>query len=131
MKITLRHKTQIKRIVRFLVSGGSAAAVEFFVFMLLLGWIDSTLVANSISFLCGLMVSFTLNRKWVFDSQARVQRQFIEYFILAIINMVLSGALVYLLVDIWELAPWAGKVLVMGIIACNNYILFSRFIFKK
>ena len=125
------NKIDIKRVFRFLVSGGSAAAVEFFVFIFLLGWINNTFAVNSISFLCGLMVSFSLNRKWVFGSNANVKKQFVEYFALALINMLLSGGLVYLLVDVWGLAAWAGKILVMDIIACNNYILFSRFIFKK
>lgn len=127
----LLNKIDIKRVIRFLVSGGSAAAVEFFVFILLLGWINNIFAVNSISFLCGLMVSFSLNRKWVFGSNANVKKQFVEYFALALINMLLSGGLVYLLVDVWGLFAWAGKILAMGIIACNNYILFSRFIFKK
>ena len=122
---------QSKRILRFLASGGSAAAVEFFVFMLLLGWVDNTLVGNSISFLCGLAVSFTLNRKWVFGSQAGVKKQFIEYFILAIINLILSNLAVYLLVDEMGVAAWIGKIIVMGAIAFNNYFIFSKFIFKK
>lgn len=125
------NKIDIKRVFRFLVSGGSAAAVEFFVFIFLLGWINNTFAVNSISFLCGLMVSFSLNRKWVFESDANVKRQFVEYFALALINMLLSGGLVYLLVDVWGLAAWAGKIFVMGAIACNNYFLFSKFIFKK
>ena len=125
------NNSQSKRILRFLASGGSAAAVEFFVFMLLLGWVDNTLVGNSISFLCGLMVSFTLNRKWVFGSQAGVKKQFIEYFILAIINLILSNLAVYLLVDELSVAAWIGKIIVMGAIAFNNYFIFSKFIFKK
>ena len=125
------NNSQSKRILRFLASGGSAAAVEFFVFMLLLGWVDNTLVGNSISFLCGLMVSFTLNRKWVFGSQAGVKKQFIEYFILAIINLTLSNLAVYLLVDELSVAAWIGKIIVMGAIAFNNYFIFSKFIFKK
>ena len=125
------NNSQSKRILRFLASGGSAAAVEFFVFMLLLGWVDNTLVGNSISFLCGLMVSFTLNRKWVFGSQAGVKKQFIEYFILAIINLILSNLAIYLLVDGLGVAAWIGKIFVMGAIAFNNYFIFSKFIFKK
>ena len=122
---------QSKRIFRFLASGGSAAAVEFYVFILLLGWTDSIFVVNSISFLCGLVVSFTLNRKWVFGSQAGVKRQFIEYFILAIINLILSNLAIYLLVDGLGVAAWIGKIFVMGAIAFNNYFIFSKFIFKK
>ena len=125
------NKIDIKRVFRFLVSGGSAAAVEFFVFIFLLGWINNTFAVNSISFLCGLMVSFSLNRKWVFGSNANVKKQFVEYFALALINMLLSGGLVYLLVDVWGLAAWAGKIFVMGAIAFNNYFIFSKFIFKK
>ena len=122
---------KIKQIIRFLTSGGLAASVEFLIFMILLEAINNLFLVNSISFLSGLVVSYNLNRIWVFKSDANVKKQFVEYFILALINLVFSGLIVYGLVDLLSVANWTAKIFAMGIIAFNNYFIFSKFIFKK
>ena len=119
------------KILKFLMSGGTAAATEFVVFAIILKFIDNLLISNSVSFLCGLVVSYTLNRLWVFDSKANVKKQFSEYFILATINLGLSNLFLYFLTDIISLETWISKIIVMATIACSNYFIFSKFIFKK
>lgn len=59
------------RFLRFLISGGSAAAVEyasFFILQTTLG-LEWLLASQSLSFVCGFVISFLLNRHWVFRSE--------------------------------------------------------------
>ncbi len=117
--------------LRFIISGGSAAAVEYGVFLLLLWVIHQVLIANTISFLCGLIVSYLLNRLWVFDSSAGIKKQFGMYFTLAMINLVLSNVVLFGLTDWLSLSPVLAKIAVMAGIAGSNYFIFSKLIFKK
>lgn len=121
------------RFIRFLLSGGSAAAVEYMTFLLLqwrLGneWL---VLSQSLSFLVGLLASFTLNKTWVFRSTGRTDRQLTTYLILAGINLVASNFAIILLVDSLKIEQYLAKVIVMGTIAGWNYLIFSTLIFKE
>ena len=77
------------RLTRFLISGGSAAGVEYLVFILLqmtLGksWV---LASQTVSFACGFIVSFLLNRSWVFRSSGDMKPELLKYILVAGINL--------------------------------------------
>ncbi|TAH36654.1 GtrA family protein [Candidatus Saccharibacteria bacterium] len=118
------------RPLRFLIAGGLAACTEYGVFLLLHGLGLHLLVANSVSFCTGLLVSFTLNKKWVFSSGGKTHLEFIAYAGLAIVNLVLSNILIYIVVNRFGWLPWVAKILTMALIACWNYVIFSRVIFR-
>lgn len=120
------------RLLKFLISGGSAALIEYIVFLILNSLLRvDVIVANTVSFSCGLVVSYMLNRVWVFKSAADHKKQFASYLLLAVINLVLSNILVWLLVHVVVIAPFIAKFLTMGAVASWNYLIFSKIIFKK
>ena len=118
-------------VFKFIMSGGLAALIEYSVFLGLhhLGFF--LVVANALSFCCGLGVSFTLNKHWVFSHKKNGRKQFVMYTTLACINLVLGSGLILLFVKVWGLPPLVGKVCVMITIALWNYSIFQRIIFKK
>lgn len=124
-------KDGLKRLGKFLVTGGTAAFVEYVVFLLLHAAGVLLLLSNSISFLCGFVVSFLLNRSWVFSSKERPIKQLALYSVLAFINFLISNGLLWLFVERMGLASYIAKIIVMGMIASWNYLLFSRIIFKN
>lgn len=120
----------IKKLSRFLTSGALAAAIEYGVFVLLFSILGfGVFVANSVSFGCGFLVSFLLNRHWVFKSKNGAIRELTKYAILAVINLGLSNIILYLMTDMAHINGLIAKFLVMGLIAVWNYVIFSRFIF--
>ncbi|HMH69937.1 MAG TPA: GtrA family protein [Candidatus Saccharimonadales bacterium] len=118
------------KFIRFIISGGSAAIVEYGLFLLLSALYAPILVANTVSFLAGLVVSFTLNKVWVFSSKGALKRQFISYLLLALVNIVIGNALIWLFVEYWGVHAFVAKLLVMIVIALWNYLFFSKLIFK-
>lgn len=127
------HVNKHKKIIRFLISGGSAAAVEMAVFALILGLTSGLLiiVPQTISFLAGFMVSFSLNRSWVFSAKnGKIATQLARYGLLAAINLVLSNIVLLLLVDVASMHELVAKFMVMACVAVWNYIIFSKIIFK-
>lgn len=119
------------KILKFLVSGGCAALVEYCIFLFLINaTYINILVANVISFLCGLMVSFIFNKIWVFKSKNTIRHEFIRYFILALINLIISTVIINVMVNVLNILPFATKLITMILIATWNYVIFSKFIFK-
>lgn len=121
----------MRKFIRFLITGGSAAVVEYVVFLGLHYITDGRLLVmcQSISFMCGFIVSFTLNRRWVFKSDGNPKKELIKYTSLAFINLVLSNLILLFLVNDVKIVSYIAKVLVMGLIAIWNYIIYQNFIF--
>lgn len=125
--------TMNSRILRFLISGGAAAATEYLVFIALhlIQDQDSLILSQSFSFACGFVVSFLLNRLWVFQSVGTWTGDLARYGALAAINLVLGNVAISLLVGPAALHPLAAKLVVMVLIAIWNYAIFSRLVFRQ
>ena len=122
---------QKNKILKFLLSGGLAAATEYSIFLLLSSLEVGLVIANSLSFLSGLIVSFSLNRTLVFVSSGSIMKQFIAYFTLAIINLILSNVLVVYLTESQNLDQRLAKIVIMVLVAAWNYIIFGKLIFRN
>ena len=58
-------------LARYLAVGGSAFVTEYLLFLILYSVIGAQVyLSNTISFLAGLIISFTLNRGWSFKGNA-------------------------------------------------------------
>lgn len=121
------------RPLKFLISGGCAAVIEYAAFVLLYTILGSDLmiISQTVSFLAGFLVSFLLNKTWVFESRGRTKGQLLRYSLLASINLILSNIILWVLVDRLGLVYLIAKIIVMTMVAVWNYVLFSRLIFKN
>lgn len=123
------------RFVKYVISGGTAAIIEFAVFSLLFNYLFNLVsyksaLAQAISFCAGLVVSFILNRIWVFNSYTNKAKQFSVYLILALFNLGLSTIIVWILIEKLGFVPLISKISVMGLIVLWNYFIFQKIIFK-
>lgn len=120
------------RILKFLVSGGAAALVEYAVFLFLqtAEGPQHLILSQSVSFACGFVVSFLLNRCWVFRSEGRMGGELARYATLAAFNLVASNLALGLMVNALQVPAPLAKFLVMGMVAVWNYVIFSRLVFK-
>lgn len=119
------------KVFKFLMSGGLAAGTEYLTFFVLHELGVVLLLANAMSFMGGLVVSFLLNKHWVFSHKGAASRQFGMYVTLAVINLLISSGIIYVLVHTAQLSPLVAKLGVMALIASWNYIIFRNVIFKK
>jgi len=120
------------RLLRFLISGGSAAGTEYALFIALHFFLDAShlLFNQSVSFAGGFVVSFLLNRLWVFSSAGTLRGDLFKYTVIAALNLVAGNLAITFLVGSIGQNPLIAKFLVMGMIAAWNYLIFSAFIFK-
>ena len=115
--------------LKFIFAGGLAAAVEFLGYTALLAVGLSPIIANGLSFTLALILSFSMNYVWVFRSNAQVKYTFVKYFLLAIINLLIGSAIIKVLIYDIHVDEFLAKIIVMGMIALWNYIIYSKFLF--
>ena len=124
----------MKKLVRFLVSGATAAAVEYGTFLVLYTVLfdeQYLVVAQSISFMAGFIVSFLLNKHWVFQTKGKSNSELVRYTILAGVNLLLSNILLLLLTSELGIIYWLAKFIIMATIAIWNYVIFQKIVFKS
>ena len=122
------------RIVRYIISGGTSAAVNLSLLYLFtsvfhMWYIYSAIIATSVA----LIVSFTLQKLWTFQnfSTDRVHVQFPMHATLALFNIVLNAAFLFAFVEWLHLWYLAAQVLVSMLLACVNYTIYKKFIFHE
>jgi putative flippase GtrA len=122
----------ITHFLRYALAGGMAFVCEYSTFLALYyGAHRSVIVANSTSFLVGLLISFLLNRQWVFRHGSRgVSWQFGLFVSLATFNLVLTS-LILLILRHYGVAPAVGKLGVMALVVSWNFIILRNHIFKR
>lgn len=126
------HNITAARPVRFFITGGSAAALEYMSFMGLVYFTGAQVgAAHTISFLCGVAISYIGNKYWVFASKKYSHREVIQFAVLVAVNIVLSNLLIYGLTDMLYLQEGLAKLIVMAAVAVWNYLVFQRIIFKQ
>lgn len=93
--------TQIKKkeLLRFLAGGGCAVITDYFMFQLFLSFGMHLSMSKMISFFCGAVVGFFINKLWTFESRRfhteEVKRYIILYAFSAGINAVVNKIFLY------------------------------------
>ncbi len=119
-------------LIKFVISGLTAAAIELCSFLFLIHVIDRGLIlSNSISFILGLITSFSLNKLWVFRGKQRIntKKQFLFYVVLAIFNLLITNILIHLIVGA-DVKAEVAKIMTICLIAVWNFAIFKLVIFK-
>lgn len=127
------HLRRYQRLLRYLVSGSIAAVVDLgllyiFTDLFLIHYLVSAIFAFLITF----FVSFTLQKFWTFqDSNTdRVHIQVTIYFLVALGNLIINTALMYLFVDIILMWYMAAQFLASGLLACESFFISRHFVFN-
>jgi putative flippase GtrA len=116
-------------VVRFMISGGIAAFVEYIIFIICIIFLG-LILSNVISFTAGLAISFMLNRRWVFDVNNNTIRRLLYYLVLSFINVAVGTGFIWILVNSVGVWQYVAKILVMAMIAMWNFVIYKRVIFK-
>jgi putative flippase GtrA len=138
---SLRHRDKL---VRYLFVGGSAAVVDFVVFVVVLHLLTMVnfatsgtspfypeQLANAASLLCGFLFSFFLHRFWSFRSTGNPYPQLAKTILLVIINTAVSSALISVLARDFGLNIKIAKLILQGLVASWNYLIFNYLIYNS
>lgn len=123
-----------KRIIRFLISGGLATAVNLATLYTLVHVAGLWYLISSVAaFFMGFVVSFTLQKFWTFRDHRTdvVGEQLAIYLGIVLFNLLLNTALVYALVEYVGLSPILAQALAALTIAAEGYFAYKIFVFKN
>ena len=132
-KILNKYKT----VFTYLLSSGLSFVVDIIAFSIILYFIkdrfvNAILLSSYTARAISSVVNYLVNKKYVFKNEKkRNYKAFIEYFLLVIINITVSGLLVTKVYNYIHLNATFIKVIIDSIIFVINYFLQKLVIFKK
>lgn len=127
------------KFIRYILIGGSAALLDFSVFLLLfkllswsLAWANASVIfiANAAGILSGFVWGFFLQKKWAFQSTGRAEIQFFYTFLLLIFNVLITSLAIAPLAELLNNHIALAKIMMQITVVLWNYIIYNNFIFK-
>ena len=121
--------------VRYVISGGTAAATNLLGLYILADVIGLWyLTASSIATAIAVIVSFSLQKFWTFDSRqadwSTLKREASLYLMIFSVNILLNGGLMFLFVDIFQVWHLIAQVLANALVAVFSFFTYKFFVFK-
>ncbi|WP_323182653.1 GtrA family protein [Aldersonia sp. NBC_00410] len=122
----------VTQVVRFAITGGLSAIVDFGLYVALLSAGLHVSVAKSISFIAGTSTAYVINRRWTFNappSRARFAAVIALYGVTFAVQVGINFALYHALPDQWWRVPVAF-VIAQGTATVINFIVQRVVIFR-
>jgi|SRR3989344_80563 len=123
----------LRRIVRFLISGGIATGVNLLALYLLVHVMGMWYLTSSIvAFFVGFVASFMLQKFWTFKDHRRdvMGKQLIIYLLIVLFNLGLNTGLVYVFVEYAKFWPLVAQALASLVIAFEGFFAYRMLVFR-
>ena len=129
-------KSSKKEVFLYLLFGGLSfviSVLSYAYFNAVIGL--NELVANIISWVLAVTVSYLTNRIWVFDSPTKTCVEFLKqmgsFFAGRIITLILEEIILFIFISWIGLNSLAVKIVAQVIVIVSNYIISKLVVFKK
>ena len=80
-----------QEILKFLVGGGTAVIVDFFTYKIFMMLGLERTIAKTLSFICGSIVGFIINKYWTFKSPKFQIKEILKYTVLYILTALINS----------------------------------------
>ena len=80
-----------QEILKFLVGGGTAVIVDFFTYKIFMVLGLERTIAKTLSFICGSIVGFIINKYWTFKSPKFQIKEILKYTVLYILTAFINS----------------------------------------
>lgn len=89
------------------------------------------LLATALAFMVAVIVNFNLHKRWTFhDHSNNLKRQFTSFFVISMVNFVLTLVFMYIFVDIVSLWYILAKLITATLVLIFSYIMNRLWTFK-
>jgi putative flippase GtrA len=122
------------RIVRFVISGGTAAAVHLgLVFILVHFFSWYPVFASVCAFVIAFFVSFALQKLWTYKNFDRKNagEQMGTYLAIQLANLGLNALSMYIFVEYTNVHYLVAQVITSGTIAIESFFVYKYFVFHS
>lgn len=120
-----------KEIVKYLIVGFSAFAIDYALFAIMhkyfgLWYITASIISQAVT----LTYIYVLNRTWSFRSQGSKRKQVKRFAFLQAWNNVFQIGALWITVEVIGLMPLLAKIIVVAIIVSWNFLLYKYFVYN-
>jgi len=116
--------------VRWVLVGVTTTVIDYFIFILLYGPIDSVFVVNLISSTVATSLNYFTHHRWTFKSDQNYSRSGIKYLVNLAFWWLISTSIIKALI-VFNIDPKIAKLAPILLIAPINYFVLNKIIFKK
>lgn len=123
-----------KRITKYIFAGGIATFSNLTVLFICVNYFKIWYLTSAvISFSCGVIVSYLLQKFFVFENYSKkdIHKQFMNFLIYNLVMLGVNTLLMYLFVNVIGFLYLLAQVIAALITAFLNYNYFRRFIFNE
>lgn len=126
--------------IRYLISGSTAAVLEFLSFNLLFYVIFGKnigllLVAQVCSYLIGFTTAFIMHNKFSFKTERKYvhskKKQLVGYAVVSLASLGLTSLILLILKNQLGVWPWLAKIITMGLQVLWNFFILNKIIFRS
>ena len=121
---------KLKELLRFLVGGGSAVLTDFTTYHVLLYFGVNVTIAKSISFWCGAVVGYVINKYWTFSVKKLSIVEIARYIVLIFISGLANTGVNNLILKICNISILAF-LCATGVSTIMNFLGQKFFVFRK
>lgn len=127
----MKNQTLIE-FLKFSIVGAINTMVDFGVFSLLLSNGCPILLSQIISYGCGMLNSFIMNRSWTFKENKRNEySEPLKYVVANVATLVIVSVLILLFINLVHLPVLLAKVLCTGIGMIVNFMSSKFWVFQR
>lgn len=124
---------KFKELFLYGIIGAGCASLDFVVYTLTLHLLgsDQLLFANGLGVVCGIMTSFTLNRKYNFKVKDKAAQRFVTFFLVGMLGLGISSCLLLTLVSYLGYNELVSKLITIAVVSIIQFLLNKTITFKQ
>ncbi len=117
---------------KFAMTGAVATTVDYVAYLVLVANFFTPVVSNIISYSCGMVLNFLLQKRFVFALQGSAYRAFLLSIMVSLGGMALSTGIIYALTQFPFFMEYQAitKLCATGIVFFYNFYL-KRYVFER
>ena len=124
------NKFDKKEILKFLIGGGTAVIVDFLTYKIFMILGVERTVAKTLSFICGSIVGFIINKYWTFKSSKFEIKEILKYIVLYIVTAFINSQVNKYILLLFESEMFAF-LCATGVSTILNFLGQKFLIFNK
>lgn len=124
---------QLLKLIKFGITGVMNTVVDFLVYTLLVSFFSMGLyVSQVISYSCGMLNSYIINRKWTFSTKnGFFSWELVRFVLLNLFMMFLGMGIIYICVQKLMLHELVAKLISTALVLLINFFVSNFWVFRS
>ena len=130
--IKTKPEKTFHQFLRYLVAGGAATTVDFFLLFVLYHFLHiNYFIAAAIGYSCGILTNFTINVLFVFESAGRLKKEFIIFVSVGAIGLLWTELILLIFSDKLHTPVMLAKLIAIIFVLNWNFFMRKKLVFRK